>query len=132
MSGKIIFTWIVTALLTQNVSAQFNEINGAELESLIFTNHEKGVSGHEGLFCGLSFSVEDFNRLTDAYSEISEQLKVQFDYESLELNTADRVFVLFYEKKKAETDDVLKILKNILGDHNVYLTGYTEKTFVKK
>ena len=117
--------------LTSNLHAQFKEISGRELESKIYTNHQNGLPGYQGLFNNLKFNVKDYSILNSNFDKINQSLREKFKIELLELNSNSQQLILIYDKTLAKTDDFLKILKEVLSQYNVYLVGYDEFTLVK-
>lgn len=121
----------VMLFCSSNLMAQFKEISGKDLESTIYSNHQKGLQNNNGLFTSLSFSVRDFSLLNSSYNAINAKFTQQFSVEVFRLDTENQQLVVVYDKTKSTTDDFLKSFKETLMEYGVFLVGYQESTLVK-
>lgn len=116
---------------TQNLNAQYTELSGKELESTIYMNHKNGLPNNNGLFTILSFKVKDFSLLSENYQTFYLELEKRFKVELFELNNDQQQLNVIYVKSTSSTDDFLKILKEVLSEKGVFLTGYDERILIK-
>lgn len=121
----------VMLFCSSNLMAQFKEISGKDLESTIYSNHQKGLQNNSDLFTSLSFNVRDFSLLSSSYHVINEKFTQQFPVEVFRLDSVNQQLVVVYDKTKSTTDDFLKSFKETLMEYGVFLVGYQESTLVK-
>ena len=132
MTEKLKLVCIAALLFfSANVKAQYREVQGAELESLIYQNHRNQLPGYEGLFNKLIFKVEDFSLLDSSFEKIETSIQSHMSCELIKLDKESQEFVVIYDKKKALTDDFLKMLKGSLGEFGVFLVSYEEFTLIR-
>ena len=132
MTEKLKLVCISTLLfLSSNVNAQYREVQGAELEKIIYQNHKNNLPGNEGLYGKLIFKVKDFSLLLSSFQNIEKSIQSLFLCELIELKEETEELLIIYDKQKAVTDDFLKMLKGALGEFGVFLVSYEEITLVR-
>ena len=132
MTKKLKLVCISTLLfLSSNVNAQYREVQGAELEKIIYQNHKNNLPGNEGLYSKLIFKVKDFSLLLSSFQNIEKSIQSLFLCELIELKEETEELLIIYDKQKAVTDDFLKMLKGALGEFGVFLVSYEEITLVR-
>jgi hypothetical protein len=131
MARKFAFTLVLFfASFHQGLFSQFQEIEGAELERYIISNHQNGKDGFEGLYTKMTIQVEDFDLLKKHYDVLKSAYSERFQFHSFYLDTETQRAIVIYPRSLAKKTEFLKIFKEVMYTKLVLLYLYEESVLV--
>lgn len=119
-------------LSQSNISySQYSEIGAKDLEARVYSNHQNGLDGFDGIYSNMEFSLENFEALSTQFEQISIQLSESMEVDQITLDVEREKFSFIVKKTSFQDDEILKSLKENLSEFNVSISGYTDKWLIK-